>query len=149
MTGFQVHEAVNFLLHQDTILNANLLFVDLQVMSFNQIPLHKNPQCPVCSGKKEKLDLQITEDYYSIDLCGDNSFMVVPERSVDFNFQNVQKSLTKEYRIIKKGKLAFTIQYSENTTITIFQGGNALFKGLESKESVLTVWKEIQKKGMR
>jgi adenylyltransferase/sulfurtransferase len=146
MTGFQVHEAINLLLQQDTALNANLLFVDLKIMSFNQIPLHKNPQCPVCSSKKEKVDRSLTKEYYSLDLCGENSIMIVPERSIEFNFANVKESITSEYNVVKEGKLAVTIQYSDNITITFFQGGNALFRGLDSKDAVLTIWKDLQRK---
>jgi hypothetical protein len=75
--------------------------------------------------------------------------MIVPEGSMIFNFAKVIESVTHDYSVIKKGNLAVTIKYSDNITITFFQGGNALFRGLDSKNAVLSIWKELQSKYMQ
>lgn len=146
MTGLQVHEAVKILLHQDTTLNASLLFVDLQIMSFNRISLQKNPSCVVCSSKKGPSIPSPIKDYYSVDLCGENSIMIAPETKPIFNFNDVLERILSDYTVVKQGQLAFTFQYSENVTITLFKGGNALFRGLNSKSEVLNIWGEIRGK---
>jgi len=53
-TGIQVYEAINILLEKQSSLENSLLFIDLPGMNFDQIPLQKNPNCPVCSEKKEQ-----------------------------------------------------------------------------------------------
>jgi len=79
MTGFQVHEAINILLHSESKLESTLLFVDLQNLSFNEIPLQKNPECKVCSPKVDHLGRKKSSGFYSLDLCGPGSFMFVSD----------------------------------------------------------------------
>ena len=146
MTGLQVHEAVNLLIHQDTTLNSGLLFVDLQLMSFNRIPLHKNPKCVACSSIRDSSDINMVNGHYSVDLCGKDSIMIVPETKSEFNLNKILNKVSNDYSIIKTGHLAFTFQHSENVTITLFQGGNALFRGITSKKKTHAIWKQFLEK---
>ena len=70
--------------------------------------------------------------------------MVVPTRKIDFKFQQALDKISSEYSILKQGKYAFTFQFSKNVLITIFHGGNALIRGLNSKESALALWDELK-----
>ena len=143
VTGLQVHEAVDFLVHGNTTLVGTLLFIDLQNLSFNKIPLQKNEFCRICSTTETDKIPQLPADYQSLELCGDNTVMVVPTKKIHFKFQRSLDNISAEYSILKKGKLAFTFQYSEDVTITIFHGGNALIRGINSKESALILWEDL------
>ena len=69
--------------------------------------------------------------------------MVVPTKKIHFKFQQSLDNISAEYSILKEGKLAFTFQYSEDVIITIFHGGNALIRGINSKESALILWEDL------
>jgi molybdopterin/thiamine biosynthesis adenylyltransferase len=144
VTGLQVHETVDLLLHGNSTLDGTLLFIDLQNMSFNKIPLQKNENCHICSTIESKTISQQLADYKSLELCGDNTVMVVPTKKVQFNFQQALDSISTDFSILKKGKFAFTFQFSEDVVITIFRGGNALIRGLNSRESALVLWEEFK-----
>ena len=146
VTGLQVHEAVDLLIHGNTTLSGNLLFIDLQNMSFNKIPLHKNENCHVCGSMKAETVIHKVRGYQSLELCGDNTFMVVPTEKIIFDLEKVIDNFSLEFKIIKRGKLAFTFQFSEDVIITIFRGGNALIRGMNSKESALAIWEDIMEK---
>ena len=70
--------------------------------------------------------------------------------SVDNGFLEIPKVIISENGTINdvvidmKGKLAFTFQFSKDVIITIFRGGNALIRGLTSKESALILWEELK-----
>ncbi len=87
ITGLQVHEAVDLLLHGNTTLIGTLLFIDLQNMSFNKIPLQKNEFCRICATTETDTIPHQLADYRSLELCGDNTVMVVPTKKINFKFQ--------------------------------------------------------------
>jgi adenylyltransferase/sulfurtransferase len=146
MTGLQVHEATNLILHDDTSLNGSLLFVDLQTLSFNKIPIQKSKICKVCSTSIRSQSIPYSKSSSSIELCGSNSFMSVPGGRHDIELELVTDSLIKDFSLIKKGKLAITFRYSDDVTITVFRGGNILLRGLESKSSATEIGKRIRDK---
>ncbi|MHA1941567.1 MAG: HesA/MoeB/ThiF family protein [Candidatus Hodarchaeales archaeon] len=145
MTGFQVHEAVNILLHSDTTLNSSLLFVDLQNMSFNKIQIHKNKECKVCSSEIAPVSQKISSDYYSLNLCGPASFMLVSDDKNTINYQFFYEKIRKDYKLLKEGKLAFTFQYSNKIRISVFKGGNILIRGEESRQTAENLWYKLYK----
>ena len=146
ITGLQVHEAINFHLHKDTALVNSLLFVDLQNLSFNMIPIQKSNNCKVCSSSENLQVEKPKTEYTSVELCGSNSFMIVPERKQDIRLELVLEKILQEFNLVKQGKLAFTFSYSEDTTVSIFQGGNVLIRGLETKEQALKIWEKVKNK---
>ena len=144
VTGLQVHEAVDLLIHGNTTLNGVLLFIDLQNMSFSKIPLQKNKSCHICGALEDETVFRKFQDYQALDLCGDNTVMVVPTKNIPFNFKQVLKNISSEYSILKEGKLAFTFHFTEEVIITIFRGGNALIRGINSKKSALALWEDLK-----
>ncbi len=144
VTGLQVHEAVDLLLHGNTTLNGTLLFIDLQNMSFSKIPLQKSKTCHICGATVGKTVLEKPQDYRALELCGGNTVMIVPTKNIPFDFKQVLRNISNEYSILKKGKLAFTFHYSEDILITVFQGGNALIRGVSSKKSALALWEDVK-----
>ena len=144
ITGLQVHEAVDLLLHGNTALIGTLLFIDLQNMSFNKIPLQKNEFCRICATNESEIIPNKFAEYQALELCGDNTVMVVPTRKIDFKFQQALDNISIEYSILKQGKFAFTFQFSKDVFITIFRGGNALIRGQNSKKSALVLWEELK-----
>ncbi|MHA1206348.1 MAG: hypothetical protein ACTSSO_02130, partial [Candidatus Hodarchaeales archaeon] len=121
-----------------------LLFIDLQNMSFNKIPVHKSEFCRICATTETDTIANQLADYRSLDLCGNNTVMVVPTKKIIFKFQQALDNISAEYSVLKHGKFAFTFQFSKDVVITIFRGGNALIRGQNSKESALILWEELK-----
>ncbi|MHA1978410.1 MAG: HesA/MoeB/ThiF family protein [Candidatus Hodarchaeales archaeon] len=144
MTGLQVHEATNLIIQNETSGSGSLLFVDLQTLSFNKIPIEKSNNCKVCSGSVSSLTEKPSKSFSSVELCGANSFMIVPDGRNDVELELITDSIIKEYSLVKKGNLAITFQYSDSIVITIFRGGNILIRGLGSKTHALELGKSIR-----
>ena len=149
VTGFQVHEAVDMLIHGTTTLDGILLFIDLQNLSFNKIPLQKNKKCSICGRRLYIEPIKQKIEFESLELCGDNTVMVVPTKKLPFNYELVYNSISPKYEVVKEGKLAFTFKFNQNIVITIFKGGNALIRGLNSKEEALSLWSELLKNKLK
>ncbi len=144
ITGLQVHEAINFLLHRHTTLNNSLLFVDLQNISFNRIPIQKSSNCKVCSTSEDLLVEEPKTGYSSLALCGPDSFMVVPEHKQAIALQHAINRLEKDFDIIKQGELAFSFKFDKDIVVTIFRGGNALIRGTKTKDKALKIWEKLK-----
>ena len=149
VTGLQVHEAVDILLHGKSALVGTLLFIDLQNMSFNKIPVQKNEFCRICATTETDTVSNQLADYRSLELCGNNTVMIVPTKKIHFKFQQALDNISTEYSVLKQGKFAFTFQFSKDVVITIFRGGNALIRGQNSKESALILWEELKENKLK
>jgi adenylyltransferase/sulfurtransferase len=146
MTGFQVHEVINILLHSESGLESTLLFLDLQNLSFNKIPLQKNPECKVCSPNVNHLGRKKSSGFYSLDLCGPGSFMFVSDDKEIIPYETFFENIRKDFKLLKEGKFAFTFQYSGNIRISVFRGGNILIRGEESRNNAEILWKNLYDK---
>ncbi|MFW9855578.1 MAG: ThiF family adenylyltransferase [Candidatus Thorarchaeota archaeon] len=145
ITGLQVYEAVEILLGNKSNLNGSLLFVDLPQMTFDHISIRKNPTCPVCSHPERHLPVSSDINYRMLDLCGGDSFMIVPNigrNSLDI--PNLSSKIEKVYKLKLKGKLSITFFYSEKILITLFKGGNALIRGMKEPSKVMSIWDQIR-----
>ncbi|MHA1974162.1 MAG: HesA/MoeB/ThiF family protein [Candidatus Hodarchaeales archaeon] len=142
-TGIQVYEAVNILIHKTSNLDGKLLFIDLNRLSFDLINLQKNLQCPVCSSISKKVGTVVSEGYQSIDICGGNSYMLVPNKKTSFNIQEISTQLEEKYEVLKLGRLSLSLVLEPGTILTIFQGGNVLVRNVASSQKALSLWEKI------
>ncbi|MHA1213661.1 MAG: HesA/MoeB/ThiF family protein [Candidatus Hodarchaeales archaeon] len=142
-TGIQVHEAINILIHRTSTLDGKLLFVDLERLNFDLINLKKNSLCPVCSSPAIKADTVTTEGYQSIEICGGDSYMLVPNKKTSFNIQDMSGQLQGKYNISKLGRLSLSIVLESGPILTIFQGGNVLVRKVTSSQEALSLWEKI------
>jgi adenylyltransferase/sulfurtransferase len=144
-TGIQVYEAVNILLNQKTTLDKSLLFIDLYSLNFDKIPIRKNPDCLICGKSPSLKEISYKSEYRPLDLCGGNSVMIVPQTSSPIDIELMRSRLEDKVKIIKIGTHALTLSlYSNDILVTIFSGGNALIRGISTKEEALRIWKKIQ-----
>lgn len=145
-TGIQVYEAVNILLNQKTTLDKSLLFIDLYSLNFDKIPIRKNPDCLICGKSPSLKEISYKSEYRPLDLCGGNSVMIVPQTSSPIDIELMRSRLEDKVKIIKIGTHALTLSlHSNDILVTIFSGGNALIRGISTKEEALRIWKKIQK----
>jgi molybdopterin/thiamine biosynthesis adenylyltransferase len=115
VTGIQVHEALDILIKGKSSLDGVILFVDLQSLSFDHIPIQKNPNCPICSGKKEHLDITPADEYIPLEICGMDTYMVVPQTKKEFNISSIKNKMKGRFKIDKEGSHSITLLGSNKT----------------------------------
>ncbi len=146
VTGIQIHEAIQIILKKDSSLDGILLFIDLNNMSFDKIPIYKNESCSICSKPVKQVITSFSDDYRSLKICGKNNYMLVPNKTVDYNITKVKEQLETHYEIIKMGTHSITLLLPPNDFLTIFKGGNVLIRGIETIEKAMGIWVEIRRK---
>lgn len=144
VTGIQIHEALDILLNGKSSLDSSLLFIDLQNLSFDKIPIQKNMSCSVCSKDAKSLLKPPTESFQTIEMCGDNSFMIVPQMDIKLDLSLVKSKLEDDFKIIKAGTHAITLSMPKEILLTIFRGGNVLLRGVTTSQSALEIWEELK-----
>jgi adenylyltransferase/sulfurtransferase len=146
LTGIQVHEAISILLKGDSSLDGSLLFIDLQRLNFDKIPIQKNSTCSVCSGISE-IPIQIsTNEWIPLDICGENNFMLVPQMNVHFDISKIKSQLEKDNTITTMGTHSLTLSLPNKTLVTIFRGGNILIRGVATPNRASEIWEDIKTK---
>ena len=144
LTGIQVHEAVNILLHRKSTLNGILLFSDLKSLNFDKIPILKNPTCSICSESVEHAVESPINKWVPLDICGRDNFMLVPQMKIDFDITSIKSQFEEKFEIIRSGTHSLTLKLDNNVLMTIFKGGNVLIRGIATYQLALKIWKDIQ-----
>lgn len=144
LTGIQVHEAIEILLKGKSSLSGSLLFIDLQRLNFDKIPIQKSSTCSVCSGASEYPIKTPTNEWVTLDICGENNFMLVPQMNVNFDISKTKSQLEKNYTITKMGTHSLTLSLPNNTLMTIFRGGNILIRGVTTPKRASKIWEDIK-----
>ena len=138
MASIQTAEALKILLDVNSI-RKELLAVDLWTSQFSQIPIAKNPNCPVCVQGVYK-HLNRTADSYTTTLCGDNSVQVVPPASKNVNLKTLAHKLEK---IGKVQLTPYSLKFSDNIyEIILFQDGRAIIKNTTDAKQAKSVYTE-------
>ncbi len=144
LTGIQVHEAINILLRGETSLEGTLLFIDLKSLNFDRIPIQKNPTCSVCSESAEYISKSSVSEWVTLDICGGDNFMLVPQMKISFDMRQIKSQLENNYIITKMGTHSLTLSLVNNVLMTIFRGGNVLIRGVKSPQRASGIWEEIR-----
>ncbi len=144
VTGIQIHEALDILLSGNSSLNSSLLFIDLQKLTFDKIPIQKNPSCSVCSKDTIPVIKPPTTSFQTIEICGEKNFMIVPQMSITLDLSLVKSKLEDHFKILKAGTHAITLSMPNDVILTVFRGGNVLLRGVTHSQSALEIWEELK-----
>ncbi|WP_455463816.1 HesA/MoeB/ThiF family protein [Candidatus Hodarchaeum mangrovi] len=143
-TGIQIHECINVIVSGTSILDGNLLIIDLRQMSFDLIPIRKNPKCLVCSDFHEEGKSIKEEGYRFVDLCGESTYMIVPKAKKTYDIAKLKKVLAQKYSVRHVGKFSLILSLSDNVQISIFKGGNVLVRNVISQDAALDIWHRVE-----
>jgi len=138
MASIQTAEAMKLLLDPESV-RKGLLAVDLWKSQFNQIPLVKNPDCPVCvHGIYTRLNK--IGGAYTTTLCGDDSVQVMPPISKDVNLKKLAQKLEKIGTVLLT---PYSLKFSDNLyEIILFQDGRAIIKNVTDAKQAKSVYTE-------
>lgn len=149
--GIQVSEVVKIVLGERPTLENKLLYIDLNDLSLEKVPVFKQAECPSCGTKRIDNDQLEIKQLIIEELCGRDrgkrTYTVTPaENSITLNLNGVEKSAERlGYRIKTKGELGLTVisSNSDNLSISFMTSGAATIVGAKSEEEALSIYKSF------
>jgi Dinucleotide-utilizing enzymes involved in molybdopterin and thiamine biosynthesis family 2 len=149
--GIQVSEVVKIILGERPTLENKLLYIDLNDLSLEKVPVFRQVECPSCGTKRIDNDQLEIKQLIIEELCGRDrgkrTYTVTPaENSIILNLNGIEKSAERlGYRIKTKGELGLTVisSNSDNLSISFMTSGAATIVGAKSEEEALSIYKSF------
>jgi len=149
--GIQVSEVVKIVLGERPTLENKLLYIDLNDLSLEKVPVFRQVECPSCGTKRKDNDQLEIKQLIIEELCGRDrgkrTYTVTPaENSIILNLNGIEKSAERlGYRIKTKGELGLTVisSNSDNLSISFMTSGAATIVGAKSEEEALSIYKSF------
>jgi len=149
--GIQVSEVVKIILGERPTLENKLLYIDLNDLSIEKVPVFRQAECPSCGTKRKDNDQLEIKQLIIEELCGRDrgkrTYTVTPaENSITLNLNGIEKSAERlGYRIKTKGELGLTVisSNSDNLSISFMTSGAATIVGAKSEEEALSIYKSF------
>ena len=149
--GIQVSEVVKIILGERPTLENKLLYIDLNDLSLEKVPVFRQVECPSCGTKRKDNDQLEIKQLIIEELCGRDrgkrTYTVTPaENSINLNLNGIEKSADRlGYRIKTKGELGLTVisSNSDNLSISFMTSGAATIVGAKSEEEALSIYKSF------
>ena len=149
--GIQVSEVVKIVLGERPTLENKLLYIDLNDLSLEKVPVFRQAECPSCGTKRIDNDQLEIKQLIIEELCGRDrgkrTYTVTPaENSITLNLNGIEKSADRlGYRIKTKGELGLTVisSNSDNLSISFMTSGAATIVGAKSEEEALSIYKSF------
>ena len=149
--GIQVSEVVKIILGERPTLENKLLYIDLNDLSLEKVPVFRQAECPSCGTKRKDNDQLEIKQLIIEELCGRDrgkrTYTVTPaENSIILNLNGIEKSADRlGYRIKTKGELGLTVisSNSDNLSISFMTSGAATIVGAKSEEEALSIYKSF------
>ncbi len=149
--GIQVSEVVKIILGERPTLENKLLYIDLNDLSLEKVPVFRQVECPSCGTKRKDNDQLEIKQLIIEELCGRDrgkrTYTVTPaENSTTLNLNGIEKSVERlGYRIKTKGELGLTVvsSNSDNLSISFMTSGAATIVGAKSEEEALSIYKSF------
>ncbi len=144
--SIQVSEAIKIITKQKPVFTSKLCYIYMNTLEIDHITLKQNSSCPVCASttvtkteKKPKI----------VELCGDKTFFVPSPNKQPVSIEELGKKIEQsQYKIIKKGSLGLTFEYTTNSNpilVSIFSNGNLLLRGEPDQSKITKIYAEIEK----
>ncbi|MHA1506811.1 MAG: HesA/MoeB/ThiF family protein [Candidatus Asgardarchaeia archaeon] len=147
-SSIQTTEAIKLILGKQPSLAGRVLYIDATDLSFESIKVLRNPSCSVCSevgkGRERKVEEVIQSKI--IELCGNNSFMVLSRIPENIDLNEAYDILLSEYKVKKKGRHILEIELNDKVKLNLFSSGNCVIRGVNSKDEAEEIYSKILKK---
>ncbi|MCW4001071.1 MAG: HesA/MoeB/ThiF family protein [Candidatus Bathyarchaeota archaeon] len=115
-----------------------LLVCDFTDMNFTVLPLHANPQCPVCRGESKSA----AEGSRLVWLCGEDTANINPQKPLSIPLEAVYERVRQHFDVLLKSKLALRFVF-RGFEVTLFGGGRMLIKGVKDEKEALDAYSEV------
>jgi molybdopterin-synthase adenylyltransferase len=149
--GIQVSEVVKIIVGEKPTLENKLLYIDLNDLSLEKVPIFRQEECPSCGTKRIDRNQLETQQLIIEELCGRDrgkrTYTVTPAQiSSSLNLLGIEKSAEKlGYTIKTKGELGLTIisNNSDNLSISFMTSGAATIVGAKNEDEALSIYKRF------
>jgi len=148
ISSIQTLEAIRLITGKKPKLINKLLYIDLNELSFDEVKVVRNQNCPSCGSKqiKPQLKEELIEEHCA--RSGKKVFIITPKKWLTIDLLKASIQL-KEFKIEKFGKLGATFSRKDGTTLSILKTGVAIIQvppnlnKLNSKKDALDLYKTI------
>ncbi|MFB0562798.1 MAG: ThiF family adenylyltransferase [Candidatus Lokiarchaeia archaeon] len=147
VANIEVSEAVRILLGKAPQLAGTLLVIDASDLSFEKVYLQKEDSCRVCKLKPEGITFKSDRMKTSVQaVCGrelKSTYIVVPEKDLDLDFQKIIENMDKSYSIVLISELGVALKKNSRVDINILKSGVGIIKGTQGDKVALELYKEL------
>ena len=154
VAGIQVSEAVKIITGQTPTLVSNLLYIDLNNLSFDKIQMFRQKECKSCGLKKKINDEPIVKQELIIEeLCGRDrgkrTYSVTPSgQSLSVNLNEIIRNAELlGYSIKTKGSMGITAISKDigKLSVSFLMSGSATIVGANDEKDALSIYKTFVK----
>src|SRR5919109_2862754 len=143
--GIQASEAVKIITGQKPALVNNLLYVDLNELSFERIQMSRQQECPSCGIERKESKL-VANELIIEELCGRDrgkrTWTVTPTEPTPINLSAIIKNAESlGYNVKTRGSLGITAVNSGRMSVSFLSSGAATIVGAKDKEDAVKIYK--------
>jgi adenylyltransferase/sulfurtransferase len=137
IASYEAAEALKILTGSGDV-SDQYLAVDVWENLSSYIKVNKNPDCPVCVGKKYEL-LDRPAASYAVSLCGHDSWQIIPEgrSSADFGALAARLEKIGEVKLTK-----FLLRFDGDVSFKLFSDGRAIIENVKDETGAREVYAE-------
>ena len=145
VAGIQVSEAVKIIIGRKPALANELLYIDLNEISFERIHMFRQEECPSCGTVRKESKLEDNELIIE-ELCGRDrgkrTWTVTPTEPAPINLSAIIKSAESlGYKVKTRGNLGITAVNSGSMSVSFLSTGAATIVGAKDKEDAAKIYK--------
>src|SRR5919198_2955860 len=145
VAGIQVSEAVKIIIGREPTLANELLYIDLNEISFERIQMFRQQECPSCGIARKESKLAANELIIE-ELCGRDrgkrTWTVTPTEPAPINLSAIIKSAESlGYNVKTRGNLGITAVNSGRMSVSFLSTGAATIVGAKDKEDAVKIYK--------
>ena len=144
VAGIQVSEAVKIITGREPALANELLYIDLNELSFERIQMSRQQECPSCGiGRKEsKL---VANELIIEELCGRDrgkrTWTVTPPEPASISLSAIIRNAESlGYNVKTRGNLGITAVNSGKMSVSFLSSGAATIVGAKDKEEAIKIY---------
>jgi molybdopterin-synthase adenylyltransferase len=148
--GIQVSEAVKIITGQKPVLVNNLLYMDLNELSFEKVQMFRHEECPSCGSKKRIDAVKVAQQQLLIEeLCGRDmgkrTYTVTPsELSPPIDLMKIiENAESLGYQVKTRGSLGITAESNNSSkmSVSFLTSGAATIVGAKDEEDALSIYR--------
>ena len=139
-----VHRAIRVVvfLVRDVLGLFQVLFIDINSLSFTSFNIVNRENCPTCGTPAIEVKPPVSEPKV-VELCGKDSFMASPKQPLTLNLAEVADLLKEQFKIKLRSSFGLSLEQSDGVSISLMKTGNALIKGVSDKKDAISIYDKL------
>lgn len=138
VASLQVTEAIKILTGSDAV-RRGMLFIELWENECLELPLDKNPDCPVCAGHQYKY-LGKASGTQAVSVCGRNAYQIIPGNVGKPDFDALKEKLSQLGEVTVR---PFFLEFiSPEASFKLFKDGRAIINNADTEGKAKSVYAE-------